>query len=432
PSLNAQIIENFDAVFKTEEQLGQSVSRSMYRDLMNGSWATDFRKSAEMEAALQLFGGFMKHQKVEQRTTDGKVIYIDYLDAWDTDDNGIIKLKEGIDPDYGTKQIDHVYTKGETLKEIANQYNTTVEKIKERNKIDDVSDLEDGAEIIITKGNKFQEIKNRFQGLSRKLYGAYDNFSQPEGNKYMIYRMFFFMRKWFTPMFVNHFGMDTSKGNIGKARYDWAMGTTELGYYITAFETLVKLFKTNGKYYNWMTPKEKAAYKKIGTQMMVIIALALVTAMVFGYDEDDEERWDKLNRRSGGYIGSEEFNTYGFLQNHMLALTMGVMNETSTFLPIPKMYGVQFGLDDYVKFITTTGSVFNNTAKTYIQIIQNIADTITFDESARYKRDTGPYWFQEEGSLKLWRNLLRTIGYSGVSGDTETLIKNIEKSSIIK
>jgi hypothetical protein len=83
PSLTAQIIENFDAVFKTEDQLGQSVSRSLYRDLMNGSWATDFRKSAEMEAALQLFGGFMKHQKIEQRTTNGEVIYLDYLNLLD-------------------------------------------------------------------------------------------------------------------------------------------------------------------------------------------------------------------------------------------------------------------------------------------------------------------------------------------------------------
>lgn len=432
PSLTAQIIENFDAVFKTEDQLGQSVSRSLYRDLMNGSWATDFRKSAEMEAALQLFGGYMKHQKVEQRTTDGKVIYLDYLDAWETDANGVIKLKDGVDPDYGTKAIDHVYTKGETLEEIAKMYSTTVEKLKERNKIDSTKDLEDGTELVITRANKFNEIKNRFHGLSRKLYGAYDAFGQPEGNKYMIYRMFFFMRKWFTPMFVNHFGMDTSAGNIGKARYDWAMGTTELGYYITAFSTLAKLLKTKGQYYNWMTAKEKAAFKKIGTQMMTIIALALVAAMVFGYDEDDEDRWDKISERSGGYINSDEFNTYGFLQNHILALTMGVMNETSTFLPIPKMYGVQFGLDDYVKFITSTGSIFNSTGKTYAQIIQNLADYLTGDAAAYYKRDTGPYWFEQEGELKLWRNLFKVVGYSGVTGDTETLIKNIEKSSIIR
>ena len=111
---------------------------------------------------------------------------------------------------------------------------------------------------------------------------------------------------------------------------------------------------------------------------------------------------------------------------------MGVMNETSTFLPIPKMYGVQFGLDDYVKFITSTGSIFNSTGKTYAQIIQNLADYLTGDAAAYYKRDTGPYWFEQEGELKLWRNLFKVVGYSGVTGDTETLIKNIEKSSIIR
>ena len=44
----------------------------------------------------------------------------------------------------------------------------------------------------------------------------------------------------------------------------------------------------------------------------------------------------KFLKRSGGYIGEDTFNTYGFMQNHLLALTMGVMNETSTFIPIPK------------------------------------------------------------------------------------------------
>ena len=309
---------------------------------------------------------------------------------------------------------------------------TTVEKLKERNKIDSTKDLEEGTEILITKGNRFQEVKNRYQGLSRKLYGAYDAFGQPEGNKYMMYRMFFFMRKWFTPLFTSHFGMDTNAGSVGKARYDWALGNTELGFYITGFNALVKIWKSKGRYYQWMTKKEKAAFKKMATQMMVIITLALVAGMAFGYDEDDEDRWDKINERSGGYIGSEDFNIYGFLQNHLLALTMGTMNETSTFLPIPKMYGVQFGLDDYVKFVTSTGSVFTNTFKTYGQILQNIADTVTGDEGARYKRETGPYWFQKEGELKLYRNFFRTIGLTGNTGDTETLIKNIEASSIIR
>ena len=92
-------------------------------------------------------------------------------------------------------------------------------------------------------------LKNRIQGTSRKLFGAYDEMGQPEGNKLLLYRMFFFMRKWFTPMFMNRFGFDskTIGWTRGGERYDWATTSYGKGFYITAFQVMLKTLKTAGK-----------------------------------------------------------------------------------------------------------------------------------------------------------------------------------------
>mgnify|MGYP007090452239 FL=1 len=58
--------------------------------------------------------------------------------------------------------------------------------------------------------------------------------------------MFFFMRKWFTPMLTNRWGMDFSKASLsnGGERYDWALGRYTKGYYVNAFQTLVRVIKS--------------------------------------------------------------------------------------------------------------------------------------------------------------------------------------------
>ena len=75
-----------------------------------------------------------------------------------------------------------------------------------------------------------------------------------------------------------------------------------------------------------------------------------------------------------------------------------------------------------------TGS-FGNTILLYSQIFQDFFNMITFSGAARYKKDSGPYPWEQEGQLKILNDVMKTLGFTGSTGDPETIIKNIRSSS---
>ena len=428
-SLSGQMLQRFDPTFTTEDKFGNSISKSVVKDLANGSWMYAHRKFGEMDVAVKLFGAFLHGQKINQ-LVGGKQVSIRYVDAFELDKDGLMKLKPGVDAAWDTKSVFHTYVKGESLKQIADRYNITVEELKKRNNIESEIQFEEGQEIIIAKSEKFKAFKNKLQGTSRRLFGAYDRFGQAEGNKFIAYRMFFFMRKWFTPMLTNRWGFDSKTGGVssGGERYDWALGRYTKGYYVSAFQTLVRILKSKGAEMSYMTDQEKADLKRTMAEGMLIIVASLLAAMLFGFDPDDDDKWKKLKARSGA-INEESFNTYGFLSNHMLLLLLGVQAETSAFVPLPKIFGVNLGADDYTKMLTSTSASWYNTVVLYVQIMGDVFNFITFDDAARYEKDQGPYWWQQKDSLKIWKRLFSVFGFTGGTGDPTTVLKNFQNSS---
>jgi LysM repeat protein len=427
-TLSGQIIQIFDPTFRAVDQFGTQVTRSIVKDLANGEWMYMHRKFGEMEVALKLFGSFMYGQKIDMLAADGTKVPIRYMDAWELDSEGIAKLKDGIHPGWNNLSVYHTYTRGETFEEIAKKYNVTVEELQAKNKVRSELQLEDGQEIIIAKSEYFKQFKNRMQGVSRRLFGVYDKFGQPEGNKLLLWRMFFFMRKWFTSMFVNRFGMDTSRDNFGAARYDWALGKTTKGYYVSSFQTLYSAIKTKGQKFGYMTDQEKADFRRFGVEGMNIILMSILASVLLGWDDDDEDKYKKLKRRSGA-INESTFKTYGFLANHALLLMLGVQAETSAFVPLPKLYGVNLGADDYAKMITSNSAAFYNTVILYVGLLGQFLNFATGNDAARFKRDVGPYPWQKKGELKIWKSLLGAIGITGGTGDPTSVIKNLRNSS---
>ena len=433
PAFTTQLIEMFDPAFRTKDNMGRSVSRSLYKDLINGEWLYMHRKFGEMEVALSLFGSFLNAQKVDMTMPDGTVQLIRYVDAWENNSEGIITLKKGIHPKWNNTHVYHTYLKGETLASIAKQYNVTEEELVAKNKINSVLELAEGDEIIIAKAEGFNMFRNQVQGTSRSLFGAYDSMGQPEGNKYTLYRLYMFMRKWFTPMFINRFGSEViwEKGKLTPKfmpRYDWALGKTVKGYYLTAFSAMWEMIKSKGQKVKYLRADEKIALKKLAAESLFITSFALLTALLFGYDEDDEDKWKKIAERSEA-LGTKGYDTQGYLTNHLLLLMQGVNAETTAFIPLPKIMGLNFGLDDYGKMLTSTSSVFANTLLLYGEIGANILNGLTGEDAAKYQRDAGPYPWEEEGDYKLINNILKTIGFTGSTGDPETGIKNLTNSS---
>jgi LysM repeat protein len=428
-SLSGQMIQRFDPTFTSEDKFGNSVSKSIVKDLANGSWMYAHRKYGEMEVAMKLFGSFLYGTKVNQKIGN-KQVHIRYAEAFELDKDGLIKLKDGVDAAWDTKSVFHIYTKGETLNQIADKYNITVEELKKRNNIESEIQFEDGQEIVIAKSEKFKAFKNRLQGTSRRLFGAYDRFGQPEGNKFMAYRMFFFMRKWFTPMLTNRWGMDsrTVGFSSGGERYDWALGKYTKGYYVSAFQSLVRILKSKGAEMSYMTDQEKSDLKRTMGEGLFIIMAALIASMLLGFDPDDDDKWKKIRARSGA-INEDTYNTYGFLANHMLLLVLGVQAETSAFVPLPTIFGVNLGADDYTKMLTSTSTSWYNTVVLYTQIFGDVLNFVTFDEAARYEKDEGPYWWQQKGALKVWKRIFSVVGFTGGTGDPATVLENFQASS---
>ncbi len=420
-SVSTQLIELMDPQFKTKDDLGRSVQRSLWKDFVNGEFLYMHRKFGEMEAGLTLFGTFIDAQKVDQ-VINGKKHSLKFKDIWEQDENGIVKLKEGIDVEWNYEPIYHTLGEGETLQQVADRFGMTKEVLMAKNKLRKDIEAKPGQELTISKAQNFKNLKTKIQGVSRKLFGTYDTFGQPEGNKLLLYRMFFFMRKWFVPMFQNRWG-----GIITGNRYDYDVGDVGKGFYLEGFRGYYKLISSLGKRYNYLSTKEKVGMKKMASEALVITTFTLLMAMIFGWDDDDEEKWAKIKERSGA-IPEDNFNMPGFLTNHALLLMMGTLAETTAYIPLPKVAGINFGLDDQMSILTSTTTAFGNTLGLYGQIFADVLNIATGNEAARYKRDSGPYPWKEEGDLKIVTNILKGIGITGSSGDPQTGIKNLNAS----
>ena len=113
-------------------------------------------------------------------------------------------------------------------------------------------------------------------------------------------------------------------------------------------------------------------------------------------------------------------------------MNLGVLAETTTFIPIPTLFNVNFGLDDYTKFLGTSTSLFSNTANVYMKLTEDVTNWLTGDEDAYYKRDEGPFWWQKKGQPKFFKDFFKTVGFTGGTGDTKALLEAMENQQKLR
>ena len=350
--LNLQIIRAFDALQgKREEKFGTEASRSFWKDVASFSVFFSPRRFMEVESGLQLFGSMMHHQQVEIEE-NGQKRFISYIDAWEMDAEGRMKLKDGID-------------KGWDL-----------------------------------GGEKFKGFVNRVHETSNQLAGAFSKMDKPMAQRNFAYRLWSFMRSWMIPMFMARWSTQ---------RYNFGIANTYEGFYITFGKTIYKLFKTFGKYATLMSPKERAAIYKILTDFALIAICWAIKALLFDFDDDDDDRFKKIRR------WREDEPLASWFGVHMLKLTMATSNENSAFIP-----WFNYGLDDYVNTTNISSIALGPTIKTYGTILQDIFYGLSGSKKARYQREVGPYPWQEKEDLKLWNHSARVFGFTG--GDWEPAV----------
>lgn len=370
-SLKQQTIEIFDPVQgRFEEGFGEGPSRSIAKDAFSMTWTMAPRKWMEIEANLQLFAGMLYHQKVEQKIGD-TVKQIDYIDAWELKD-GQIQLKPGVDPEWGTD------------------------------------------------GEKFRAYRAKMHEASNQLNGSFGKFDQPEANRYLLYRYVMFLKKWFTSMFMSRFAFNTSTGG---RRYNIALGEATEGRYVTMMRIAAKTAKSYGKYIHALTPYEKRALLANSAEMVIISLIPTILSLIFDWDPDDEDRYQKLRDKQKDPI-TGEFSYGGWFSNHLLYTGLKLRAEWESMIPLPG-----YGTDDLLNMFDFEGIAKSATLDNYGRMLEDVYNvTLGNENKAYYQREVGPYAWQSEGSFKLWNRIGNSFGLTGNTIDPVKEIKGFESS----
>lgn len=412
--LDVMVMESFDPMpGKTEKDFGKNASRSMMKDFFDMTWLYDFRRLAEVEASLQTFWGMMYKKEIEQVLPSGEVKKIKYANAWTKNDKGELVLKEGINPEYGNKPVDHLVSESDTVESIAKQFNIPEKSLREKNNLKEGEEFNPGSLISISNNELFSEFKFKVQGVGKRLNGLVGEMDNPQGNKILGYRLFTFYKKFATGMFLNRYQADMDKDNKFGHVYDFEMSEMTRGYTVAGISAMAKLIKTGGKYYPHMTTEEKVAWKKMLAEGAQIALVAMAMTMLFGYDMGDEDRFKKLAKRE------EKYGTFGWLGNHILYQLIMVNQENEAFTPY-------LGASQFLSYTDKVTIATGPTVELYAKILYDLGRMATGDDKARYKADVGPYPWQEEGNYKLWQHLFSLFGVKGKTYDPAHAIRLAE------
>ena len=373
-SYEVQLVNAFNAipgrVSEGEGKLGSSAGRTVLADTVSLSWLYSPRKFMETYATLQAFYAIMNHIQVEQ-TINGKTQKIKYKDAFELK-NGQLTLKEGIDPTWGLQ------------------------------------------------GDKYKKIKNEILMIQYAMNGAYDRFGQPEMQRYLLFRMFSFLRRFITTMIVNR---------LAVTRHNPGMMNAKTGFYIEAIKAFYRGITSNGKYFQNLAPSEKAAFKKMFAEIGLVYLAEVLMSALFGWDPDDEDKYEKLRANSGpmplpGVSETENpFEFGGWLGNHLLFQLMQVESQTQMWIPLPG-----FGLKDYTSMASMESAAVGPTIDLYGKIFDDLIMYLNDEDKAFYQRDVGPYFWQEKDNLKLWNHIGSIYGFRGVFIDPVLGIQKKEQT----
>ena len=375
-----QIAELFDpSRGRFQEKFAESITRTIGEDTASMSWLYNFRKWTELQATMQMWSAMMYKQKV--KTKDGQDV--NYIDAWHLVD-GKIQLKDNIMPEWGITY---------------------------------------DAEGVMQVGDKFKEFKRISQQVITRLNGAYSQFDQPEAQRYLLFKMLSYLRRYFTTMAINRFG---------KHRFNPGINSMDEGYYITGLKSFTNLVASRN--FHDLTIQDRKAWMKIVTEVGALYILGGLIGTIFGgFDPDDEEKYAKLREKSGAlplpFFTSKdnpEFNITGFLELHSILLLMNIRAENEQFIPFPK-----YGLDNLTSILDMKSIAAGPTIDTYKQIATDLVEISEGGNRPYYQRKAGPYKWQDKGGMKIWAHLAKTFGITGSSIDPAKAIKNLQTAKAL-
>lgn len=243
-SLYTQMFQLFDPIQgKFLDTFGRETSASTMQDFVSGKWAFSARQFGELEAQGSLFLGAMSRFTVEQTLPDGTTTAVRYVDAFELGKDGVIRTKEGIDPEYAPG------------------------------------------------GKKFNDFKLKLHEINQRLQGNYAKADRTEIERYSTGRLVVFLRKYLVPAFVNRYA--PSRINVG-------LSGVSKGYYRSFFDIGLNLFKTGKLNWSSYTDQERRGFMKAASEFGLSLAF-LVLIRMMGFDPDDDDKFDKIKDNSWVY-----------------------------------------------------------------------------------------------------------------------------------
>jgi hypothetical protein len=245
-SFTNQLIEVFDPL--------QGEWLDTYGNKMSGSkLARDFtlglgyalQNAGEHQAQVSMMFGMMNTIKLKH---DGKDITL--LDAYELDENGKFKLKEGIDEAW--------------------------------NPFIPVKD-EQGNIIKYEQGKEFKDFVNKVHAINKRLHGVYNKFDKASIERFTAGRLVMFFRKFVIP------GL---KKRYKKLGVDEELGDITEGTYVTLWNSITKqrkdLFKFLLNNENELTEFQKKNIKRSLVELTYILGLMTLSGLLNAYDDDDD------------------------------------------------------------------------------------------------------------------------------------------------
>jgi len=234
-----------------------------------------------------------------------------------------------------------------------------------------------------------QDLKLRFKMMLESVQGK--QWNQTLAQRFTVWQSIEFFKKFFITMFRRRFFF--KRDNI-------VLGEME-GMYITTFKWMVRLFQgfLDGTNYNQaMTPAEKRNLVAARDEMLLAIATLFIITYLFGFDDDDKDKYKKLKDNS-------------WLENMALLIAINTKRETDSLVPLP-FITIQNSiyppvLNETYNFITSPFVGF-----TVIQEGRKMLDSLlmlaTGDDKAYYDRNM-PTFLIEEGDSKFEHYLWKVI-----------------------
>jgi hypothetical protein len=402
-----QLLDVFDALQgQTQDEFGNPTDWSKRKNIL-GHVMYGGKNFTEWEMQVTSFIAYMKNQKVINGELMNRETYI----------------RQNVPLIPGESMNELIARKMEAAKKF-NEEKVTLLDILEKDATGKLNVKPAYATVFQIGDEKFDEMVNQINALQKKINGSFHEKDKSQMERTAFGTMMTFFRKYVIPFAVNRYA---TRHN------DWEAMRVEEGFYMTTFrllkEDLVAANYNLVKNWNRYSQEERQAIKQTLLEVGIVLAMLGAATLLFGYDDDDEDRFKKLEEKP-------------YLAQAALYVLLKAKSETEGFIPWPSM-----GLNEMWRIVSTPTLVIND-VKQYIYLTDltlrsgfyylggnsdNLGHFFGVEEKGVfYQSDVSDSGLKDKDDLKWFAEAAGMMGYTGKTLHPIDAIKGYEYAQRIK